>query len=80
MFTFQKKREPSWIVSERREHLLDIVKSPKHSGFHHIQISRDVTFDEETTLKKSRRFQLEEIHEEDLPPKKVDVEPSSNVF
>ena len=25
------------------------------SGFHHIDISRDVTFDEETTLKKYRR-------------------------
>ena len=28
------------------------------SGFHHIEISRDATFDEETTLKKSRRCQL----------------------
>ena len=25
------------------------------SGFHHIDISRDVTFDEETNLNKSRR-------------------------
>ena len=33
------------------------------SGFHHIRISRDVTFDEETTLKKSRRCQLK-VHEE----------------
>ena len=29
------------------------------SGFYRIDISRDVTFDEETTLKKSRRCQLE---------------------
>ena len=29
------------------------------SGSHHIEISRDVTFDEETTLKKSRRCHLE---------------------
>ena len=32
------------------------------SGFHHIEISRDVTFDEETPLKKSRTH-LEEVHE-----------------
>ena len=32
-------------------------------GFHHIEISRDVTFGEETTLNKSRRCQLEEVHE-----------------
>ena len=40
-------------------------------GFDHIGISRDVTFDEETTLKKYRRCQLEEEHEEDVPPRKV---------
>jgi hypothetical protein len=34
-------------------------------GHHHIEISRDVTFDEEATLKKSRRCQLEEIYEEE---------------
>ena len=33
------------------------------SGFNHIDIRRDVTFDEETTLKNSRRCQLEEVHE-----------------
>ena len=31
----------------------------------HIEISRDVTFDEDATLKKSRRCQLEEAHEEE---------------
>jgi hypothetical protein len=31
-------------------------------GYHHIDISRDVTFDEDATLKKSRRCQLEEEH------------------
>ena len=46
------------------------------SGFHHIEISRDVTFDEETALKKSRRCQLEEVHEEDVPPRRIEVEPS----
>jgi hypothetical protein len=34
-------------------------------GHHHIEISRDVTFDEDTTLKKSRRCQLEEVYEEE---------------
>ena len=38
------------------------------SIFHHIDISRDVTFDEEIALKKSRRCQIEEAHEEDVPP------------
>jgi hypothetical protein len=34
-------------------------------GHCHIEISRDMTFDEEATLKKSRRFQLEEVCEEE---------------
>jgi hypothetical protein len=34
-------------------------------GHRHIEISRDVTIDEETTLKKSRRCQLEEVYEEE---------------
>jgi hypothetical protein len=34
-------------------------------GHRHIEISRDVTFDEEAALKKSRRFQLEEMYEEE---------------
>jgi hypothetical protein len=33
-------------------------------GQHHIDISKDVTFDEEETIKKSRRFQLEEVYQE----------------
>jgi hypothetical protein len=35
-------------------------------GHRHIKISRDVTFDEEAALKKSRRCQLEEVCEEEL--------------
>ena len=35
-------------------------------GHRHIEISRDVTFDEEAALKKSRRCQLEEVYEEEL--------------
>jgi hypothetical protein len=34
-------------------------------GHCHIEISMDVTFDEQATLKKSRRFQLEEVYEEE---------------
>ena len=34
-------------------------------GYHHVEISRDVTFDEDATLKKSRRCQLEEVYEEE---------------
>jgi hypothetical protein len=34
-------------------------------GHHHIKINRDVTFDEDATLKKSRRCQLEEVYEEE---------------
>jgi hypothetical protein len=34
-------------------------------GYHHIEINRDVTFDEYATLKKSRRCQLEEVYEEE---------------
>jgi hypothetical protein len=38
-----------------------IIYIPSH---HHIEISRDMTFDEEEALKKSRRCQLEELYEE----------------
>jgi transposase InsO family protein len=34
-------------------------------GQHHIEISRDVTFDEDATLKKSKLCQLEEVYEEE---------------
>jgi hypothetical protein len=34
-------------------------------GHHHIDINRDVTFDEDETLKKSKRCQLEELYEEE---------------
>ena len=42
-------------------------------GFHHMEISRDVTFDEEATLKRSRKCQHEEVYEEDAPPKNVEA-------
>ena len=40
-------------------------------GYHHIDISRDVTFDEDATLKKSRRCQLEEVYEEEYVAPRV---------
>ena len=46
------------------------------SRFHHVEISRDVKFDEETNLKKSRRCQLEKVHEEDVTPRMVEAEHS----
>ena len=39
----------------------------------------DVKFDEETTIKNSRRCHLEEIHEEDVPPRMVEAEPSYEI-
>jgi hypothetical protein len=34
-------------------------------GQHHIEINRDVTFDEDAALKKSKIYQLEEVYEEE---------------
>ena len=38
-----------------------------------MEINRDVTFNEEEALKKYRKFQLEEIYEEDAPPRNVET-------
>ena len=37
-----------------------------------MEINRDVTFDEDTTLKKSRKCQLEETYEEAVAPRAVE--------
>ena len=42
-------------------------------GFHHMEISRDVTFDEEATLKRSKKCQHEDVYEEDAPPRNVET-------
>jgi hypothetical protein len=34
-------------------------------GYHHIEISRDVTFDEDAAFKKSRRCHLEKVYQEE---------------
>jgi hypothetical protein len=40
-------------------------------GHHHIEISRDVTFNEDEGIKKSRRCHLEEVYEEEPVAPKV---------
>jgi hypothetical protein len=34
-------------------------------GYHHIEINKDIAFDEDATLKRSRKCQLEEVYEEE---------------
>jgi hypothetical protein len=55
-------------------------------GYHHIEINRDVTFDEDETLKISRKFHLEEVYEEEPvaprvaePMKEVTVTPDDEI-
>ena len=48
-------------------------------GFHSMDISRDVKFHEEKALEKSRRCQFEEVHEEDVPLRMVEAEPSPKI-
>ena len=49
------------------------------SGFHHIDISRDITFDEEEALKKSISCHLEEVHEKYAPPKRTEAESTPEI-
>ena len=46
-------------------------------GYYHMEISRDVTFDKDATLKNSRKRQPEETYEEVVAPR--DVEPMKEV-
>jgi hypothetical protein len=70
LYTFKKRREPSWTNSENKGIFVGYCEVSKAFriyilGYHHIEISRDVTFDEDVALKKSRRCQLEEVYEEE---------------
>jgi hypothetical protein len=47
-------------------------------GYHCIEINKDVTFDEDVALKKSRRCQFEEVYEEESVAPRV-VEPVREV-
>jgi hypothetical protein len=58
-YIFRKRRETRWNCEVSKAFRIYIL------GHHHIEISRDVTFDEDATLKKSRRCQLEEVYEEE---------------
>jgi hypothetical protein len=42
-------------------------------GHHHIETRRDVTSDDDATLKKSRRYQLEEVYEDEPVAPRVAV-------
>jgi hypothetical protein len=55
-------------------------------GYHHIEINRDVTFDEDATLKRSRKCQREQVYEEEPvaprvaePVKEVAVTPDDEI-
>jgi hypothetical protein len=48
-------------------------------GYHHIEINKDVTFDEDATLKKSGICQLEEVYEEEPVDPRV-AEPMREVI
>jgi hypothetical protein len=56
-------------------------------GYHHIEISRDVTFDEDASPKISRKFHLEEVYEQEPvaprvaePVKEVTVTPDDDIL
>ena len=49
-------------------------------SYHHTEISRDVTFDEDTALKKLRKCQLEETYEEVVAPRAVEPMKESCTF
>jgi hypothetical protein len=54
-------------------------------GYHHIEINRDVTFDEDAALKRSRKCHLEEVYKEHVAPrvaepvKEVTVNPDDEI-
>jgi hypothetical protein len=67
---YQKRKETSWKPSGKKGIFVGYCEVSKAfriyiPGHRHIEISRDVTFDEEEALKKSRRCQLEEVCEEE---------------
>jgi hypothetical protein len=48
-------------------------------SYHHIEINRDVTFDEDATLMRSKRCHIEEVYEEEPVAPRV-VEPMKEVI
>jgi hypothetical protein len=91
LYTFRKKGELSWIPSGKKGIFVGYCEVSKAfriyiPGYHHIEINRDVTFDEDATLKRSRKCQLEEVYEEEPvaprvaePVKEVTVTPDDEI-
>ena len=42
-------------------------------GFHHTEINKNVTFDEDASFNKSRKNNVDEYHEEEEPPRIAEV-------
>ena len=42
-------------------------------GFHHTEINKNVTFDEDASFNKSRKKNVDEYHEEEEPPRIAEV-------
>jgi hypothetical protein len=77
LFVYRKRKETSWNPSGKKGIFVGYCEVSKAfkiyiPGHRHIEISRDVTFDEEATLKKSRRCQLEEVYEEEPVNPRID--------
>ena len=58
--------------------MLGTVRPPRPSEYiyqfwHHMEISRDATFDEDVALKKSRKCQPEETFEEVVAPRAAEL-------
>jgi hypothetical protein len=70
LFIYRKRKETNWSPSGKKGIFVGYYEVSKAfriyiPGHRHIKINRDVTFDEEVALKKSRRCQLEEVCEEE---------------
>jgi hypothetical protein len=70
LYTFRKKGELSWILQKKKGIFVGYCEVSKAfkiyiPSYHHIEISRDVTFDEEAALKRSRKCHFEEVYEEE---------------
>ena len=75
-YTFRKKRGQSYILQERRVYLWpysEILKDYRiyFPGFKKIDISRDVTFDKDSTYNKSRKILVEYLEETKYPGSEV---------
>jgi hypothetical protein len=68
LFIYRKRRETSSGKKGIFVGYCEVSKAFKIyiPGHHHIDINRDVTFDADAVLKKSRRCKLEEAYEEEL--------------